>query len=263
MNDIVAAFNEYFEVIDATTPELLREAFRVRYQVLCVEQRAPGFEASNYPEGMESDSYDRHSSHILLRHCPSGAIIGTARLILPDPLDPKKLFPTERYMKLDPNLVDINKLPRQKIAEISRLHIIRGFRRRKGDKGRGEAGVNVEENGTKIRRRFPHPILALAVGLIRISAAHNVRHWISIMDPALNRLLSLYGLQHDPIGPITEYYGQRAPYYVNLLNMLDRVNKNHNQIWELITDYGKIIPGSPRLAPAPASVSAVLADIEQ
>ena len=61
MNDIVAAFNEYFEVIDADTPELLREAFRVRYQVLCVEQRAPGFPASRYPEKMESDDYDRHS----------------------------------------------------------------------------------------------------------------------------------------------------------------------------------------------------------
>ena len=67
MNDMVAAFNEYFEVIDANSPELLRDVFRVRYQVLCVEQRAPGFEPSRYPEEMESDDYDRHSSHILLR----------------------------------------------------------------------------------------------------------------------------------------------------------------------------------------------------
>ncbi len=93
MNDVVAAFNEYFEVIDADSPELLREVFRVRYQVLCVDQRAPGFQASNYPEGMESDSYDRHSSHILLRHRPSDKFVGTARLILPDPLDPIKVIP--------------------------------------------------------------------------------------------------------------------------------------------------------------------------
>ena len=33
MNDLVAAFNEYFEVIDANSPELLRDVFRVRYQV--------------------------------------------------------------------------------------------------------------------------------------------------------------------------------------------------------------------------------------
>lgn len=258
MNDIVTAFNEYFEVIDADTPELLREAFRVRYQVLCVDQRAPGFQASSYPEEMESDSYDRHSSHILLRHCPSGAIVGTARLILPDPLDPKKLFPTERYMKIDPTLIDIGKLPRQNIAETSRLHIVRGFRRRRCD---GETEVVVGENRTKIRRRFPHPILALAVGLIRMSAAHRITHWLSIMDPALNRLLIPYGLQHDRIGPITEYYGQRGPYYADLINMLDRMNKNHNQIWELITDYGRAIPRRPTRAPAQTSISAVLANI--
>ena len=40
MNDIVAAFNEYFEVIDARSPELLQDVFRLRYQVYCIEQRA-------------------------------------------------------------------------------------------------------------------------------------------------------------------------------------------------------------------------------
>ena len=43
MNDMVAAFNEYFEVVDAYSPELLREVFHLRYQVYCIEQRAPGF----------------------------------------------------------------------------------------------------------------------------------------------------------------------------------------------------------------------------
>jgi N-acyl amino acid synthase of PEP-CTERM/exosortase system len=195
---------------------------------------------------MESDDYDSHSSHILLRHRPSGAIVGTARLILPDPLDPKKPFPTERYMTLNSDPVDIANIPRQNIGEISRLHITREFRRRKEDHERSEAGVAVEENGIKIRRRFPHPILALAVGLIRISAAKDITDWISIMDPALNRLLSAYGLQHDSIGPLTEYYGQRGPYYANLTHMLDRMNKKHKDIWELVTDYGRVVPKCQR-----------------
>ncbi len=41
MNDVVAAFNEYFEIIHVDSPELLRDVFRLRYQVLCIEQRAP------------------------------------------------------------------------------------------------------------------------------------------------------------------------------------------------------------------------------
>jgi N-acyl amino acid synthase of PEP-CTERM/exosortase system len=253
-NDVVAAFNEYFEVIDADSSELLSQVFRLRYQVLCVEQRAPGFEASNYPDEMESDEYDRHSSHILLRHRPSGEFVGTARLILPDPLNPKKLFPTEQHMCLDPALIDTSKLTRQNMGEISRLVVARRFSRR------SDEPLQLLDNGTSIqkwvptkRRRFPHPILALAVGIIGMSVEHNITHWLSVMEPALNRLLGLYGLQLDPVGPLINHHGMRRPYYVNLIRMLDRMCKNHHQFWELVSDYGRVVP--VRREPAPDLVS--------
>ena len=262
MNDIVAAFNEYFEVIDADTPELLKDVFRLRYQVLCIEQRLPGFEASRYPDGYEHDDYDVHSSHILLQHRPSGDFVGTARLILPDPLSPEKLFPIEQHTQLDP-FFNINRLPRQHTAEVSRLLIARRFRRRKGDNGRRENEIVVGDSATEKPRRFPHPILALVVGLVRMSAAHHITHWLSIMDPALNRLLSLYGLQHDPVGPLAEYHGSRRPYHYDLSIMLDKMRINHNQIWELLTDYGHIVPMCPAQALSQVPVSAILADIEK
>ena len=242
MNDLVAAFNEYFEIIDANSPELLRDVFRVRYQVLCVEQRAPGFDPSSYPEQMESDEYDRHSSHILLVHRPSGAYVGTSRLILSDPFDACKPFPTERHMLLDPALIDMGKLPRQRVGEISRLFVLRQFCRRK-EELEGQSGLtDIKSAVVQHQRRFPHPVLALAVGIIRMSVKHNVNHWLSVMEPALNRLLGLYGLQLDPVGPLTEHHGRRRPYYVNLTKMLDRMHKDHNQIWELVTDYGRVSP---------------------
>ena len=258
-NDVVAAFNEYFEVIDANSSELLREAFRLRYQVLCLEQRLPGFEASRYPNEYECDAYDDHSSHILLRHRPSGDFVGTARLILPDPLVPEKPFPIEQHACLDP-LFSIDELPRRRTAEVSRLLVVRRFGRRKGDNGEMPNQVIVEKSGTRKPRRFPHPILALAVGLMRMSAKHKITHWLSIMDPALNRLLSLYGLQHDAVGPIAEYHGQRRPYHVDLSSMLSRMHKDHNQVWELITDYGRVVPMCPEDRPREASIPAVFAD---
>jgi N-acyl amino acid synthase of PEP-CTERM/exosortase system len=243
MNDVVAAFNEYFEIIDANSPELLRAVFRLRYQVYCIEQRAPGFEASSYPEGMESDVYDRHSVHMLLRHRPSGDFVGTARLILTDPLDPQKLFPTEQHTKLDPTLIDIKKLSRQDIGEISRLVVVRQFNRRRDELLHAfQKGAAVEKWAPTRHRRFPHPILALAVGIIRMSVKNNVTHWLSVMEPALNRLLALYGLELDPAGPLIEHHGQRQPYYVDLTRMLDRMHQKHTQFWELVTDYGKIQP---------------------
>lgn len=255
-NDVVAAFNEYFEVIDADSPELLREVFQLRYRALCIEQRLPGFDASCYSDEREYDSYDAHSSHILLRHRPSGDFVGTARLILPAPGNTRKLFPIEKHTQLDPTFFDINGLPQQHIAEVSRLVIIRRFRRRKSDNDRIEREIEVGGSDIKKPRRFPHPILALVVGLVRMSAEHNIGHWLSIMDPALNRLLGLYGLQHDPVGPIIEHHGQRRPYYANLTGMLDRMYTSHNHIWELLTDYGRIKPTCEEQKAASVSVSA-------
>jgi N-acyl amino acid synthase of PEP-CTERM/exosortase system len=62
------------------------------------------------------------------------------------------------------------------------------------------------------------------------------------MEPALNRLLGLYGLELDPAGPIIEHHGQRQPYYVDLTKMLDRMYQKHTQFWELVTDCGRIKP---------------------
>jgi N-acyl amino acid synthase of PEP-CTERM/exosortase system len=257
MNDIVAAFHEYFEVIPANTRELQHEVFRLRYQVLCLEQRVPGFDASRYPDQCERDNYDDHSSHVLLLHRPSGGFVGTARLILPDPDHPKKLFPLELHTQLDPLLFDLSTLPRQHTAEVSRLLIMRRFRQRREDDGKLESKIVVEESRIRKMRRFPHPMLALVVGLISMSAEHNITHWVSIMDPALNRLLGLYGLQHHPIGPITEHHGQRRPYHVDVTNMLDRMYETHKQIWELLTDYGRVRPMRDPATRSPVSAISV------
>jgi N-acyl amino acid synthase of PEP-CTERM/exosortase system len=253
MNDIVAAFHEYFDVTRANTPELLHEVFRLRYQVLCIEQRLPGFDASRYPDEYERDNYDDHSSHVLLLHRPSGNFVGTARLILPDPDHPRKCFPLELHAQLDPLLFDLRTVPRQHTAEVSRLLILRSFRQRREDNEEFESSAVVEERGIKKLRRFPHPILALVAGLISVAAEHDITHWISMMDPALNRLLGHYGGQHDPIGPITEYHGQRRPYHLNLTCALGRMYNTHKQIWELLTDYGRVRPMGDLPAQNPAS----------
>ncbi|SEL39453.1 PEP-CTERM/exosortase system-associated acyltransferase [Nitrosovibrio tenuis] len=255
MNDVVAAFNEYFEIIDANSPELLCKVFQLRYQVLCIEQRAPGFEAASYPENMESDDYDRHSSHILLRHRPSGEFVGTARLIQSDPLDSNKLFPTELHTRFDPALMDTSKLPRQNTGEISRLVVVRRFSRRRDELLHAlENGTRVEKWSPTVQRRFPHPMLALAVGIIRMSVEHNINHWLSVMEPALNRLLGLYGLQLDPVGPIIDHHGFRRPYYTDLAQMLERMYTNHYQFWQLVTDYGRVRPASAKRSREASSV---------
>lgn len=243
MNDLVAAFNEYFEVISADTPQLMQKVFQLRYQALCIERQFPNFEASNFPEKLETDEYDKRAVHCLLRHRPSGSYVGALRLILADPQDLQQPFPLEGYTQFDTKLIDITKVPRQYSAEISRLVILNRFpHRQDGNRRRYNIEVDIGKRGPKPRRRFPHPVLGLMVGLIRMCAENDIIYWYAAMDPALNKLLSLYGLHLDPIGPLTEHHGLRRPYSIDLIKVLNRMYIHHRLVWELLTGYGRFWP---------------------
>lgn len=235
MNEIYDAFHEFFELVDADTLALKNEAYRLRYRVFCEETNT--FEAKNYPDCLEKDDYDDHSIHILLRHRATGTFVGTVRLIRQDPASPTKPFPLEKYSQIDADRVNFANLPRQEIIEISRFAILKEYaRKRRHSTTPHQPGVVTE------RRRFPNIGLALVVGIMRACSVHNISHWLSVMEPTLNRLLSYYGSNLEPIGPLVDYYGMRRPYHIPLRQVLDRMYKNHRNVWELMTDYGKLWP---------------------
>ncbi len=242
MNDIVAAFHKYFEIVDVNSEELLREVFHLRYRVLCVEENIPGFEASNFLEEIEKDHYDDHSAHILLRHRPSDSFVGTARVILHNTENPRALFPTEQYTQFYPEFTNIINLSRRHTGEISRLVILAKYSKYRVDRRKSRSIVNTEKRIKEDRRIFPHLILGLATGIIKLCAEHNIIHWLSSMNPATNRLLGFYGLQLDAIGPPAEFHGIRKPYYANLSDVMSRMYLNHREIWELVTNDGRFWP---------------------
>jgi N-acyl amino acid synthase of PEP-CTERM/exosortase system len=79
--EFLSCYRQHFEVVRADTPSLLDDAYRLRYQVYCVENRYedPGQQAN----GRERDVYDDRSVHSLLIHRRSGVAAGTMRVILP------------------------------------------------------------------------------------------------------------------------------------------------------------------------------------
>jgi len=255
MSDLYQNFQKFFELIVADTAELLEHVYRIRYQVLCVEQRLPGFDPVLCPDQMERDGYDSHSSHILLRYRPSGEFIGTVRLILHDSSRPEKPLPVELYGQLDPALCDVKALPRQQTAEISRFLVVSQFDRRKGDRRKQAGGAERreqtgaqqgrEQRGTQQDRRSSDRRSALSIGLVlmagvmRMSVKYDIRHWLSVADPALNKLMSFYGLNFNPIGPPVNYHGIRRPYYVKVEDALERMYNEHRDAWEVVTDCGE------------------------
>lgn len=247
MNDITAAFHEYFEIVTADTPELLKEVFGLRYRILCVNECIPGFEADNYPDGLEKDECDNRSVHLLLRHRASNSFVGTTRLILAGSSCGNEKFPLELHTQFYPAYSNMN-IDRQHTIEISRFAILSDFFRRKDDINFA-VGKASKQSSVSGRRRFPHPMLGLAVGVIQTCAKYDIYYWFSAMDPALNRLLGFYGMQLNPIGPLADFHGMRRPYYVCVLDVLDRMHQNHRDIWELVTDNGKVWPADLKSIP--------------
>nr|WP_281720629.1 PEP-CTERM/exosortase system-associated acyltransferase [Nitrosomonas nitrosa] len=245
MNDIAAAFHEYFEIVTADTPELQKEVFSLRYKIWCIKECF--FNPSDFPDELEKDEYDNQSIHLLLKHKASDSFIGTARLVLSDTSYKYDKFPLELHTQFYPVYSGMH-IDRPHTIEISRFAILSDFFRRRDDLNFAVGKIS-KHRDTSGRRRFPHPMLGLAVGIIQMCAKRNIYYWFSAMDPVLNRLLGFYGMQLNPIGPLVNYYGKRRPYYVCILDVLERMYQNHRDIWELVTNSGQIWPADLRSIP--------------
>jgi N-acyl amino acid synthase of PEP-CTERM/exosortase system len=224
-NDIINQFFRHFRVVPAETIALLREAYRIRYEVYC---RELGYErAEAHPDGMESDEHDRHSRHCLLQHRASGKFAGCVRLILQDPENPDALFPFESNCghSLNRDIIDPARLPRDSFGEVSRLTVTAAFRRRAGEKHdpHGDVATRPSAAGAD-RRGFSH----IAVGLYLAGAALGLRCGLSgvfvMMEPRLARHLQHYDIHFTPVGEIVDYHGRRGPFYISREHLLERLS---------------------------------------
>lgn len=249
-SSLIDLFNEYFEVVRVDTPEKLQECCRLRYEVYCKEALIPGFDANDYPDGLERDQYDERSVHCLLVHNSTGRIAGTVRVILHDSKDQFK-FPLEKVTGLEI-------FPHNRIGEVSRLILAPEFRGRKGESRQpqgiaqepeysapknGRRDPQAKWNGPDLRksiprRRFPHTVLGLITGLVQMSVEHNLNYWYAGMEPACARLLRSFGINFAPISPIIDYYGPCKGYFCYIPEILENVYRTDQQIWGLLTQNG-------------------------
>jgi N-acyl amino acid synthase of PEP-CTERM/exosortase system len=249
-NSIIDTFNEYFDMVPATSDELKKEAYKLRYQVYCLET---GFEdPSDYPDGLEFDEFDDYSVHYLLRHRKLDVYMATTRLILPCPNNIKKPYPIEIHTHID-NVVALKHISREHLAEASRFCISKQFRRRKneinggsGDDTKTETTFNHEE-----RRVFPHLTLALFACLIKMSQENDIRDWYAVMEPALIRFFSSMGMDFVGIGAVINYHGIRRPCTIRVQDLLDGVAKKNAQYWSVLTNKGQFWKAQPECVHTP------------
>ena len=235
MSNFVRYFYECFEVVNANTPELIDEAYKLRYQVYCEEK---GYEdAQQYPDGREFDEYDHRAAHSLIRHRESGLFVGVVRLVLPHRTDPSELLPTERHTSLDA-YPELARLPCHMIGEISRLSVSKTFRRRIADEGMIAGICQDTDSGTAVHPRFdrrllPHITLGLIAALVEMCNDHGIKYCYAVMEPTLLRLLGRFGIHFQTIGQPIDHRGLRVPSFFSGKDLMLMMHKRPD-IWALL-----------------------------
>ena len=241
MNKLYDNFYTHFQIIPADNTDLLKAAYRMRYQVYCKENH---FEDRNlFPDQMETDKYDSHSSHSLVHCKATGEHAGLVRLVLPDPTNPNKPLPVEEHANLINHATNLRlqTIPRDSLAEISRFCISREARQACFTKSLRLAGnqTNALDANSYNRLLQQYTTLGLLSSIVRMGIQNNITHFLAVMQPALLRLQAHFGIHFHKIGPLIDYHGKRQPVIGVLDEMLQGVYEQRQDVWETITNYGE------------------------
>ncbi len=221
MPNLGTAFRRYFEIVPALTDELRDQAYRIRHQVYCEELK---FEAER-SDGRERDEYDAHSLHCLIRSVPTGEYAGCTRLVLARPGDPLYPLPFEKTCAraIDRSIVDPRALPRQRIAEVSRLAITAAYRRRSGER-RQAAPLSEKSFGAGEKPRFPHLLVGLYLGTVELAVLHDIDTLFVLTEPRLAKHFSRLGVAIEQIGSPVEHRGMRVPSMMDVRSIIAGLN---------------------------------------
>ena len=165
--DLGASFSQMFELIPALDDVALEQVYRVRHDVYC---RDLGWEPMR-ENGLETDEFDRHSLHCLLRCRTTGEPVGCTRLILARPEAPDHPFPFEQSCRevLDRSIADPARLPRHTLGEVSRLAVLNTFRKRRGEESTAVSMSEDDFGGPGPQQRFPFVPVSLYLGAAAIA----------------------------------------------------------------------------------------------
>ena len=206
--DLRQGFRSCFEVVPAVSDALVEQVYRVRHQVYCEEL---GFEAIR-PDAQEHDDFDANSLHLLLRKAGDGTPVGCARLVRPNPIDPSAPLPFERFCaaSLDRSIIDPARLPRNTVAEVSRLAVMSEFRRRRGE-ARQPVPLSEGDFGTDEYPRFPYILVSLYLGIVAIGSIRGIESLFMLTEPRVAAHFATLGVSVRQIGSPIAHRGLRIP----------------------------------------------------
>ena len=117
-------------------------------------------------------------------------------------------------------MVDPSQLPRNTIAEVSRLAVVAQFRKRKSDAKKSVIPLSNSDFGTSAQPRFPYIPIALYLGTVELARLNGINTLFVLTEPRLASHFRKLGVNIQTIGAPVEHRGQRIP---SMLNTIDIV----------------------------------------
>lgn len=236
LDSMMAHFYKHFKVVVANTPKLREEVYKIRYKVYCQEL---GYEREeDCPNGMEQDIYDQRSVHCLLLHRQSGLYAGCVRLVLPELHKVDVNLPFERvYGKVSQsNIIEFKNLPHYSFGEVSRLAVTAEFRKRRGESQTAHGVATVEsEAAENEQRHFPLIAVGLYLAATSVAIELGLESALSLMEPRLARHLRRFGIRFHQIGEFVEFHGQRGLFQISRSGVLDGMNADSYELFQLLS----------------------------
>lgn len=200
-------YRKYFEIVPAINDQLKWHNYNIRHEVYCRELAFEPIRADQ----IETDEYDAHSIHCLVRAVATHMFVGCSRIVIADPSNPDAPLPFEKTCAdvLNRSIVDPSRMDRSKIGEISRLAVIGQYRRRKGEMT--QPFSISDDFGDSDRIRLPYMTLGLYLAMIALAQWKGIDTLFMLTDPSLATSIARLGVEMHQIGTPIEHRGTRVP----------------------------------------------------
>ncbi len=210
-------FTRYFNLELATTRRQRELCFGLRYRVYCEEKR---FESRDqYPTRLESDSFDAHSLHALIRDRRNGRPAASVRLVLATRVES---LPLEVYCRNSLHVGELERMTRRDtVCELSRLAVDPDYRGRLP----GESS-NPEVGGLLVPAAY-----LTGFALARIADRPRI---YGMMEPWLPRLVARSGVQLEVAGDPMNYHGRRRAYTISRHSMEEQLQETRRPLYQAL-----------------------------
>lgn len=242
------AYTEAFDSVIAGNDALRNQAFRLRYEVFCIENT--GFEnPDDHPDKLESDKYDSHAVQGLLVHRYSGFAVGSVRMVLPVadqwqcsmPIQDHCMHPSVHHRGTIMNSLETSRfcIPRSMRKRICQKETYRMH----GDIDGADLHLPVrpvQEMIDRTRTLLPYLCIGLVKLPLQVAVESNREHIVATLDPRLLQRLTQLGICSTRLGEDIEFHGVRSPVLFLPIDIFENTYKNKREVWKIVTDNGRL-----------------------